>query len=375
MAQPISNLSVGDKIKLGTYQVEGSIREPILWVVAGKNHYKDSLNPGIVDHVTLLTESMIDLRGFDAKEPSNSNSDRKSYGNNRYRDSNLRQWLNKSVYPWFIKTHTADEPPTDSGMSQPTGYDDEPGFLSNLTAAEQSALVPTTIRVVRNTVTDGGGSETVTDKIFLLSNTEVGLANENSIAEGSLLPLFSDNASRIAYATQQCINNTKSGIKPSGTTAGWYWWLRTPNAGYAYNVRYVNTDGTLRSNNAYYGNYGVRPALNLKSEILVSDAPGEDGAYIMLGMGPFDVKWPKQPFQFTVPLRKITFSKVAIGEGLEVHATNNPFATTPVWEDITQAVQNREAYIFQNQAVSGHGLQFRYKQLDGVLRGIGTTFE
>ena len=374
MAQPISNLSVGDKIKLGTYQVEGSIREPILWVVAGKNHYKDSLNPGIVDHVTLLTESMIDLRGFDAKEPSNSNSDRKSYGNNRYRDSNLRQWLNKSVYPWFIKTHTADEPPTDSGMSQPTGYDDEPGFLSNLTAAEQSALVPTTISLVRNTVTDGGVIETVTDKIFLLSNTEVGLANENSIAEGSLLPLFSDNASRIAYATQQCINNTKSGSKPSGTTAGWYWWLRTPSAGGANNVRCVYADGTLNSYRAYHGYFGVRPALNLKSEILVSDAPDDDGAYVILG-GPLEFKWPKQPFQFTVPLRKITFSKVATGEGLEVHATNNPFATTPVWEDITQAVQNKEAYIFQNQAASGHGLQFRYKQSYGKVQGIGTAFE
>ncbi len=375
MAQLLSNLSVGDKIKLGTYQVEGSTREPILWIVAGKNHYKDSLNPGIVDHVTLLTERMIDLRGFDAKEPSNSNSSRKSSGNNRYRDSNLRQWLNKSVYPWFVKTHTVDEPPTDSGMNQPTGYDDEPGFLSNLTAAVQSALVPITIRVVRNTVTDGGGSETVTDKIFLLSNTEVGLANEKDIAEGSLLPLFSDDASRRAYATQQCIDNTKSSSKPSGTTIGWYWRLRTPLGGSASSVRVVATDGTLYSYDAYYGSHGIRPALNLKSEILVSDAPGGDEAYIMLGMEPFDIKWPKQPFQFTVPLRKITFSKVATGEGLEVHATNNPFDTTPVWENITQAVQNREAHIFQNQATSGHGLQFRYKQSDGVLRGIGTAFE
>lgn len=35
----------------------------------------------------------------------------------------------------------------------------------------------------------------------------------------------------------------------------------TPNAGNAYNVRNVNSDGSLNWNNAYNGNYGVRPAL------------------------------------------------------------------------------------------------------------------
>lgn len=31
-------------------------------------------------------------------------------------------------------------------------------------------------------------------------------------------------------------------------------------AGSAYNARYVDTDGTLNRNNAYYGNHGLRPA-------------------------------------------------------------------------------------------------------------------
>ena len=35
----------------------------------------------------------------------------------------------------------------------------------------------------------------------------------------------------------------------------------TPNAGNANNARNVNTDGSLNNNNAYYGNYGVRPDL------------------------------------------------------------------------------------------------------------------
>jgi len=41
----------------------------------------------------------------------------------------------------------------------------------------------------------------------------------------------------------------------------------------------VYSDGTLNNNNVYNGNYGVRPALNLKSGILVSDTTDSDGCY------------------------------------------------------------------------------------------------
>jgi hypothetical protein len=277
MAKPITNLAVGSKIKFGTYKVEGSTKLPIIWQVADKNH------PGYpVNSVTLITEKIIDLRGFDAKEPTNDNADRQGYGNNRYLHSNLRQWLNKTGHPWFIKQHTADETPNDTGMSQPTGYDDELGFLSNFTADELSILLDTTLTVAKNTVTDGGGSETVTDKIFLASNTEVGLTNENSIVEGSLLPLFSNDASRIAYVTQQCFDNTKSSSKPSAIGNAWYYWLRTPNASFSQLVRSVNTSGSLNNHFAYVGNFGVRPLCNLKSGILVSDTVDADGCYTIL---------------------------------------------------------------------------------------------
>ena len=178
MAIQLKNLNVGDKVRLGKYQVKNEAKKDLIWQVAAKDHAGYPSNS-----VTLLTERIIDVRGFDAKEPSNSDSNRKSYGNNRYKDSNLRQWLNKSGYPWFSKTHTADEPPTDAGMSQPTGYDTKQGFLSSFTQEELNAILDTTLTVAKNTVTDGGGTETVVDKVFLLSNTEVGLANEPGGAE------------------------------------------------------------------------------------------------------------------------------------------------------------------------------------------------
>lgn len=281
MVQSISNLAIGSKLKFGTYIVEDSSTEPIIWQILAKNHQGYPSNS-----VTLLTDRIIDLRGFDAKEPSNSNSDRQNYGNNRYKYSNIRQWLNKSGYPWYESQHSADAPPTDSGMSQPTGYDDEPGFLSNFTEDELGAILDTTLIVALNTVTDGGGSETVIDKVFLLSETEVGLGNENGIIEGSPFSIFTDDASRVSYLTQQAFSNTKSNSKPSTVNDAWYWWLRTPNAGLANYVCYVHSAGSSNGIYAYFGYFGVRPALNLKSDILVSDVPDSDGAYTIIWATP-----------------------------------------------------------------------------------------
>lgn len=47
-------------------------------------------------------------------------------------------------------------------------------------------------------------------------------------------------------------------------------WTITPHAGYAYSARHVSTDGSLGSYSAWYGNYGVRPAFFVDSEICLS---------------------------------------------------------------------------------------------------------
>ena len=48
-----------------------------------------------------------------------------------------------------------------------------------------------------------------------------------------------------------------------------WWWLITPCAGNSHYMRYVNTDGTRCSDNAYSVGWGVRPALYVDSEIEV----------------------------------------------------------------------------------------------------------
>jgi hypothetical protein len=47
-------------------------------------------------------------------------------------------------------------------------------------------------------------------------------------------------------------------------------WTITPNAGYAYGVRFVASGGSLDWYNAYGGDGGVRPAFFVESEICLS---------------------------------------------------------------------------------------------------------
>lgn len=124
----------------------------------------------------------------------------------------------------------------------------------------QACIVPVSI-----VVAEGMGVatlHTIKRKGFSLSCTEVGLSGWQT--EGTLFDYFSDNNKRIAYLED--------------TTTAIYWGLRSPGSGtdYAY---YVNTVGTLDSNYARDPYFAPRPAFNLKSQIVVSDNPGSDGAY------------------------------------------------------------------------------------------------
>lgn len=281
MSKALSSLSVGDKIEvpvLSAYQSRFGAK--IVFKVADKNH---SGYPS--GSVTLIAEKIIQLMASDAKEPSNSDSNRKNYGNNRHIYSNILQWLNSNAAAgkWYSAKHSADQAPTTKSTHVSYNpYTSWAGFLAMLDPKFVAELLTTTLTVVKSS-TDGGSYETFNAKMFLASTTEVGLANENSIAEGSRLALFSNDASRVAYPTAECVSNADGYTNSSfATSKGWYWWLRTPYSSYAYFVRFVSTVGTLLYNHAFYGNYGVRPLCNLKSSILVSDTTNSAGNYTII---------------------------------------------------------------------------------------------
>lgn len=288
MSQSISALPVKAKVKdTGTtyYGV------PIIWEIGDKNHAGYPANS-----VTLVAANILKIASFDAIESRNSDSNRRSWGNNRYSLSNLRQWLNKAGSPWYQAQHGADAAPTNANVwNNYNEYDHEAGFLTGFSAQMLAAILNTTLTVAKASV-DGGGSETVTDKVFLLSTAEVGLGAENGVSEGSTLAMFSDDASRQCRPTVQAFSNSEYKTSLLSASQYWYYYLRSPYAPYSVSARGVTSAGTLTYHDAYGGNYGVRPALNLSSSILVSDSPDSDGAYTIV--------WnqaPTTPPSITVP--------------------------------------------------------------------------
>jgi hypothetical protein len=278
MAQTLSNLPIGAKVKSPDAKYNGV---PIIWLVGHKT----------ANRVKLITEKIITLKCFDAREPSNPDSYRKQYGNGRYSVSNIDQWLNSAAGAgaWYSARHTYDAPPNNANVwNGYNGYDAEAGFLSNFEESFRNAILDTTIRVVKPSV-DGGGYEDITRKVYLLSNTEVGLSSESGIAEGLKWGLFSNDNSRKAYPTAEAVSRSEYKSGSLNASSPWYWWLRTPYAGHSHDARSVDTDGTLYYLNAHGGHRGVRPALELDSGILVSDTTDADGCYTILWWAPPDM--------------------------------------------------------------------------------------
>ncbi len=80
---PKGDTTHGPKTEQPRKQVEGQVRQPVRQPDrldrADKNHAGYPSNS-----VTLVTNQIIKMLCFDATEPSNGNSDRRNYGNNRY---------------------------------------------------------------------------------------------------------------------------------------------------------------------------------------------------------------------------------------------------------------------------------------------------
>lgn len=336
MAKALSTLAVGALVKDTGTLYNG---KPIVWKIADKGH--DGFPSG---SVTMITDKIISLKCFDAIEASNSDSNRRSYGNNRYIYSNLRQWLNsaKAAGAWYSAQHSADAAPTNANVwSNYNEYDQEAGFLAGFSANFVAALLSTS-RTVGKASADGGGTETCTDRIFLATCTEVGLTGDAVC--GSKLALFSDDASRVAYPTAECVSKSEYTDSNLTTTKGWYYWLADAYASNSYIVRGVNSSGALSNSHACSGSRGVRPLCNLSSSILVSDNPDSDGAYTIIWN-----RAPSDPGSITVP------TTVRGGADLSVS-----------WGASTDEDGNLSGYVLERQVNGGTWAQ--------VYKGINRTY-
>ena len=85
--------------------------------------------------------------------------------------------------------------------------------------------------MARNTLTDGGGQDLFSDKVFLLSRVEAGLGTEGTTDGEEVYSYYDgiENAGRIKLLNGSPRN----------------WWLRSPHVSYATSARSVHTSGVV----------------------------------------------------------------------------------------------------------------------------------
>lgn len=178
-------------------------------------------------------------------------------------------------------------------------------------------MTKTNIKIAPSSVISYGGLDCIVldveqDKILVLAKESIGNmpfdeGNSNNFPKGTLCKylngefikkLKANGADTSALIPTTIDLTSDDGLKDYGETTqkiflptcGMYrkyrsvipnlddwWWLATAYStesnGYARSARYVGSDGSLLSSDAYSGHVGVRPAFYLKSSILESLSP------------------------------------------------------------------------------------------------------
>ena len=246
---------------LGKYQIESEDPWPIEWEIVHQT----------ADYQIAMTKQIIDLRPFDAKEPTNTNSNRKNYGNNNWQYSNIEQWMNSDQASWYSAQHSYDAPPNKDNCYHYTNgttynaYDKHKGFLYYWSNEEKALLKNYSVGLINYKAADGA-SYVWTGKVFLPTYTQMGFGNNKntdiSMNEGVQFSKFTDNASRIKSLHPNCAANNEY-CKLNNYTGGkdyWYWMCSTSPSNSSY-VRHVLYDGSDRSRYAYDSTYGLAPCI------------------------------------------------------------------------------------------------------------------
>lgn len=184
---------------------------PIKWLVADHEKYHDG--------TVLLSKDILCCRPFDEPKEYYEDEYRKKYGSNRWSTSDLRKWLNNEFFGKAFSSRLADIVIPVSNATVLSRHDRE--------------------------LCEVGRTK---DTVFLLSDIEIG-----DKVYDETLELFKGKNKEKYLKAEVCPGLT------------WYWWLRSPVAGYSSIARGVGADGSLHGSGVYDGDIGVRPACKILS--------------------------------------------------------------------------------------------------------------
>lgn len=234
---------VGDKL-VCNHSAYGTLT----WDIIGIDH-DTPVDTSFTHSLTIQVHDLLPPNlQFDAPETNNEDTNRKGYGSNNWKESGLRQWLNSSgdAGAWWTAQTDYDVAPSYANSTD--------GFIKGLDADFAEVVGAVTKITARNTVTDGGGSDTTEDKFFLLSLTEVYAGQNNGIDEGTVYAYYKDNSGLTAAGT----GNDANRIKYKNGVGAWHC-LRSPDPAGSDYVRIVFGTGNISYRYAS-NSLGVAPA-------------------------------------------------------------------------------------------------------------------
>lgn len=179
-----------------------------------------------------------------------NHADRARYGNNIWKESNIRQWLNSTGSDWFQKQNEYDV------KSVSPEY--QSGWMTDFVPELIDVVMPVYNKTARNTVSaiqDGGGGsgyDITLDKFWLLSYKEVTGLNYGNIDEGSHMAYFRDVA-----------NISKKRIQYDDGGVARYVWLRSADLRNTRQELHIRTDGMVYTQADSISMLAFQPAMCL----------------------------------------------------------------------------------------------------------------
>ena len=299
----LKDLPIGEKVVDNDTKYLG---EPIVWLVADKNHKGYPQNS-----VTLLSEKILCIKCFDApeKESASSGMSAARDGNGVYYVSNINSWLNSTNYNWYYQTHSADEPPSYKNVNWTNGkfaYDTEAGFLYSFSYELRNSLLNTSFTTIDFTrlVTYGEKQyyykplRTMSAYIFLPSTVEIddyyhlsSSYNEHDnywrqCDNDKEIQIFNNAYFRAAKLSKAFVNWAKNNNMGQYSEQNIGYWTRT-SLSQESKDNYIYSETSVLWRTYADANNGIRPLCNVKENIEVFDKPDSNGVYT--------IKWNQPP--------------------------------------------------------------------------------
>lgn len=242
-AKTLNDLPSSSKVKLGIWN--GS---PLQWKLA-----RDTITNELRMVLEPVSITSIGKIMYDNAEPSNSDSERKTGGNNRYIWCNAHQWLNSSkpAGEWYTSQHPAD--------TAPDYADSNPGFLNEWNKKDLDVIKNNEWITTKSSI-DGGGTESFSAKVSIISTSELGLASDSG---GNKLDIFNGSEE---------------------VNIGAVYRTRNPYSTNGRSVITVSDTGTLSDDTYAKINHYLRAICAPNPNTYVSESTDLDGCYTIIGL-------------------------------------------------------------------------------------------